>query len=106
MWGAQRPVTPWPKQKDHPHASSLNPYVQTLAHEVPMQLKPFLLDAWLDQYEHGIEFNLAASTGPTWTVNEILDLATSWYTVTPPATTACAKPSPKCRVSRSTPSRS
>jgi aspartate/methionine/tyrosine aminotransferase len=40
-----------------------------------MQLKPFLLDAWLDQYEHGIEFNLAASTGPTWTVNEILALA-------------------------------
>ena len=35
-----------------------------------MQLKPFLLDAWLDQYEHDIEFNLAASTGPTWTVNE------------------------------------
>jgi len=32
-----------------------------------MQLKPFLLDAWLDQYEHDIEFNLAASTGPTWT---------------------------------------
>lgn len=40
-----------------------------------MQLKPFLLDAWLDQYEHSIEFNLAASTGPTWTVNEILALA-------------------------------
>jgi aspartate/methionine/tyrosine aminotransferase len=40
-----------------------------------MQLKPFLLDAWLDQYEHGIEFNLAASTGPTWTVNDILALA-------------------------------
>jgi aspartate/methionine/tyrosine aminotransferase len=40
-----------------------------------MQLKPFLLDAWLDQYEHGIEFNLAASTGPAWTVNEILALA-------------------------------
>src|SRR5437868_2462638 len=40
-----------------------------------MQLKPFLLDAWLDQYEHDIEFNLAASTGPTWTVNEILALA-------------------------------
>ncbi|HEX3821228.1 MAG TPA: aminotransferase class I/II-fold pyridoxal phosphate-dependent enzyme [Candidatus Sulfotelmatobacter sp.] len=40
-----------------------------------MQLKPFLLDAWLDQHEHGIEFNLAASTGPTWTVNEILALA-------------------------------
>src|SRR5689334_20334546 len=40
-----------------------------------MQLKPFVLDAWLDQYEHDIEFNLAASTGPTWTVNEGLALA-------------------------------
>jgi len=40
-----------------------------------MQLKPFLLDAWLDQYEHDIEFNLAASTGPTWIVNDILALA-------------------------------
>jgi aspartate/methionine/tyrosine aminotransferase len=40
-----------------------------------MQLKPFLLDAWLDQYEHSIEFNLAASTGPTWTVSDLLALA-------------------------------
>jgi len=40
-----------------------------------VRLKPFLLDAWLDQYEHDIEFNLAASTGPTWTVNDILALA-------------------------------
>ena len=40
-----------------------------------MQLKPFLLDAWLDQYEHDVEFNLAASTGPSWTVNDILALA-------------------------------
>ena len=40
-----------------------------------MQLKPFLLDMWLDHYEHGIEFNLAASTGPSWTLNEILSLA-------------------------------
>src|SRR6478609_2034873 len=40
-----------------------------------MQLKPFLLDAWLDQYEHDIEFNLGASTGPTWTVSDILALA-------------------------------
>jgi aspartate/methionine/tyrosine aminotransferase len=39
-----------------------------------MQLKPFLLDAWIDRYEHDIEFNLAASTGPAWTVNEILAL--------------------------------
>src|SRR5690349_18306416 len=40
-----------------------------------MQLKPFLLDAWLDQYEHSIEFNLAASTGPNWTLSDILALA-------------------------------
>src|SRR6478735_1687640 len=39
-----------------------------------MQLKPFLLDEWLDQFEHDIEFNLAASTGPAWTVNDILAL--------------------------------
>jgi aspartate/methionine/tyrosine aminotransferase len=40
-----------------------------------MELKPFLLDMWLDTWEHGIEFNLAASTGPLWTLNEILSLA-------------------------------
>ena len=40
-----------------------------------MQLKPFLLDMWLDTYEHDIEFNLAASEGPRWTLNEILGLA-------------------------------
>jgi len=40
-----------------------------------MQLKPFLLDMWLDAYEHDIEFNLAASTGPSWTVNDLLALA-------------------------------
>jgi aspartate/methionine/tyrosine aminotransferase len=40
-----------------------------------MQLKPFLLDMWLDTYEHDIEFNLAASEGPRWALNEILSLA-------------------------------
>src|SRR3954462_2422187 len=40
-----------------------------------MQLKPFLLDMWLDAYEHNIEYNLAASTGPVWTLNEVLSLA-------------------------------
>jgi len=40
-----------------------------------MRFKPFLLDAWLDQYEHDIDFNLAASTGPTWTVHDILALS-------------------------------
>ncbi len=40
-----------------------------------MQLKPFLLDMWLDSYEHDVAFNLAASTGPSWTVDELLSLA-------------------------------
>src|SRR5256885_6602995 len=40
-----------------------------------MQLKPFLLDMWLDTYEHSIEFQLGASTGPRWTLNEVLSLA-------------------------------
>ena len=40
-----------------------------------MRLKPFLLDIWLDQHEHDVEFNLGASTGPTWTVNDLLALA-------------------------------
>ncbi len=40
-----------------------------------MQLKPFLLDMWLATYEHDIEFNLASSEGPRWTLNEILSLA-------------------------------
>ena len=40
-----------------------------------MELKPFLLDEWLDTYEHSIEFNLASSTGPSWTLNEILSLS-------------------------------
>lgn len=39
-----------------------------------MQLKPFELDIWLDTYAYDVDFNLAASTGPTWTANEILDL--------------------------------
>jgi aspartate/methionine/tyrosine aminotransferase len=44
-----------------------------------MRLKPFLLDAWFDTYEHGIEFNLAASSGPTWTADELLDLGGEEY---------------------------
>jgi aspartate/methionine/tyrosine aminotransferase len=39
-----------------------------------MRFKPFLLDAWFDTYAHGIEFNLASSSGPAWTANELLDL--------------------------------
>jgi aspartate/methionine/tyrosine aminotransferase len=39
-----------------------------------MRLKPFLLDMWLDRYEHNIEFNLGGSEGPSWTLSEILSL--------------------------------
>jgi len=39
-------------------------------------LKSFLLDEWLDAWEHSAEYNLAASTGPAWTLNELLGLAT------------------------------
>jgi aspartate/methionine/tyrosine aminotransferase len=40
-----------------------------------MQLRPFLLDMWLEQYEHSIEFNLGGSEGRSWRLNEILALA-------------------------------
>src|SRR5438067_1639305 len=40
-----------------------------------MRLQPFLPDASLREYAHAMEFDLAASTGPTWTVNDILALA-------------------------------
>ena len=40
-----------------------------------MRFKPFLLDMWLDRYEHNIEFNLGGSEGPAWKVNELLNLA-------------------------------
>ena len=40
-----------------------------------MRFKPFLLDMWLDRYEHTIEFNLGGSEGPPWRLNEILSLA-------------------------------
>lgn len=40
-----------------------------------MKLKPFLLEQWLARYEHDIKYNLGASTGPRWTVDELLGLA-------------------------------
>ena len=39
-----------------------------------MQLKPFHLDEWLEQHEHTARYNLAASTGPSWTVDELIRL--------------------------------
>ncbi|HEY6328967.1 MAG TPA: aminotransferase class I/II-fold pyridoxal phosphate-dependent enzyme [Blastocatellia bacterium] len=43
-----------------------------------MKLKPFLLDQWLNQHQHSadksIKYDLASSTGPAWTVREVVDL--------------------------------
>src|SRR5947209_19704541 len=42
-----------------------------------MQLPPFLLDQWLEQKFHAdppIEFDLGASTGPVWTLRDLLAL--------------------------------
>jgi aspartate/methionine/tyrosine aminotransferase len=41
-----------------------------------MRLKPFLLDQWLATHAgNGVAFNLGGSTGPRWTVDELLQLA-------------------------------
>ena len=42
-----------------------------------MKLPPFLLDRWFEQKHHAdppIEYDLASSTGPVWTLRELLDL--------------------------------
>lgn len=42
-----------------------------------MRFSPFLLDDWLNHYQHSeppIEYDLAASTGPHWTLRELLGL--------------------------------
>ena len=42
-----------------------------------MHLPPFELDVWLTKYKFAsppIRYDLASSTGPRWTVRELLDL--------------------------------
>jgi len=39
-----------------------------------MLLKPFLLDLWLAEHELRAEYNLAASTGPVWRLDQLLEL--------------------------------
>jgi aspartate/methionine/tyrosine aminotransferase len=42
-----------------------------------MELPPFLLDQWMNKYDFAsppIEFNLASSTGPQWSVRDLMDL--------------------------------
>ena len=42
-----------------------------------MRIPPFLLDQWLATYEFAsppIRYNLASSTGPGWTLGELLAL--------------------------------
>ena len=41
-----------------------------------MQLKPFLLDDWLDRRAPPARYNLGASTGPVWTLDELQELMT------------------------------
>ncbi len=41
-----------------------------------MKLRTFLLDEWLERYEGKIRYNLAASTGPTWTLEDLRRLMT------------------------------
>jgi histidinol-phosphate/aromatic aminotransferase/cobyric acid decarboxylase-like protein len=41
-----------------------------------MQLAPFLLEQWLNKYHFAdppVEYDLASSTGPSWTLRELLD---------------------------------
>ncbi len=41
-----------------------------------MNLAPFLLDQWLERFKHRqIRHDLASSTGPEWTLQELLALA-------------------------------
>jgi len=41
-----------------------------------MKLRTFLLDEWLERYEGKIRYNLAASTGPGWTLEDLRRLMT------------------------------
>lgn len=42
-----------------------------------MRLPPFLLDEWLERFKTApIRHDLASSTGPAWTLRELLALAT------------------------------
>jgi aspartate/methionine/tyrosine aminotransferase len=41
-----------------------------------MKLDRFLLDEWLESHESGIRYNLAASTGPRWTLDDLRRLMT------------------------------
>ena len=41
-----------------------------------MELKPFLLEQWLEGREQTVRFDLASSTGPKWTFGELMALMT------------------------------
>jgi aspartate/methionine/tyrosine aminotransferase len=41
-----------------------------------MKLRTFLLDEWLERYEGKTKYNLAASTGPGWTLEDLRGLMT------------------------------
>jgi len=39
-----------------------------------MEFGPFLLEQWLEKYERTTRYDLASSTGPSWTTHALLDL--------------------------------
>ncbi len=41
-----------------------------------MDFGPFLLEQWLEKYEHTTKYDLACSTGPKWAAKELLALMT------------------------------
>jgi len=48
-----------------------------------MRIPPFLLDQWLATYEFAsppIRYNLASSTGPRWTLSDLLALGDTPFT--------------------------
>src|SRR5436190_17548094 len=57
----------------------MSPGLNLLLQEANMQIPPFSLDEWLNEYHFGTTppaFDLASSTGPPYMVSEILGLMT------------------------------
>src|SRR5580700_8432537 len=75
MYQSTMVPTPQASRSRESFVKPAQPSANLILRRCDMQLKPFLLDIWLDSYEHDIEFNLASSEGPRWTVNALLNLA-------------------------------
>src|SRR5271166_5636594 len=79
------PFVNWLREKvragdgNHTGDGNHNEYSGTISGGIAkMELPPFLLDRWIEQRNHAnppIEFDLASSTGPVWTLRELLALS-------------------------------